>query len=143
VGVRGHHQYKYLVDVVLRAMKKHPDEFIVQYAAGRLLMFSMAAHGMVDGPHAKQYAKYFVDQLNGVELVVGAMTNFSSVVKIQQYASSVLFFIAQWDEFKLAIKKSGGLTALAKALENHGDDEITCKMGRALKKLCQHLTSKC
>jgi len=124
------------VDVVFDAMKNHPDELIVQEASCVLLRLSMLGHRTVGGPRAKQQAEYIVHQLNGVELVISAMTNFSNEATTVRTACAVLKFLTNWDEFNFTIKKCGGLSVLAKALENHGNDKATSIMASgALKNL--------
>jgi hypothetical protein len=111
------------IETIVKAMDAHIDDAVVQRrGCGSLanILQDSEANGIR------------LDQDHGITSIVAAMNAFPDDAGVQFYGLRTFQSLTHWEECEAHILGARGASAVAAALENHGDDVEVTKEARKL-----------
>lgn len=122
------------MEVVLATMEKFPESSELQQRGSAALSNFFASFGSRPEDEKERLTPFITD-LGGLVVLVKAMEKFPDNAKLQRYCCGIMSNFAPMTEFHMAMKVTGGMSAVAKAHENHPDDESIKKRARRTMKI--------
>ncbi|CAB9497071.1 armadillo repeat containing 6 [Seminavis robusta] len=124
------------VESTLVAMKNYPNSLQVQgYGCGSLMNI-LCGHTDEGADSSMAMSRRFVNDLNGIAVVVEAMKQFPQDSKIQLGGCGLFQNLAQEKSFVYNMMQAGAVAAVGASLETHpGDPNIKKAAGSFMKKV--------
>jgi len=112
------------LEAVVTAMRSFPTSQRVQRSGCGAVMNLLSGHEDEGSHILTNMATRFVNDYDGIALVVKAMQEFPEEVKIQLWGNGLFQNLATHPEFRLPLMKSGAITATGGSLELYSDHEL-------------------
>ena len=109
------------LESILTAMRTFPTSQRVQRSGCGALMNLLSGNDE-ESKILQTMSKKFVQEYEGIPLVVNAMRTFPQELKVQLWGNGLFQNLAQTKSFRLDMMRGGAVTAAGASLEGHCDD---------------------